>query len=65
MDRTGVGEPVFVRVDGDDPPMFSCAECGWTPRCTGTPGPLLWAVIWHWLRAHWEWGPGLPERDHQ
>lgn len=45
--------PFVVKVDGDDPPVFSCAVCGWTPGCTGTPGPLFWSVIVHWLAEHW------------
>jgi hypothetical protein len=32
-------QPRVVRVDGDNPPAFSCARCGWTPNCSGTPGP--------------------------
>ncbi|MGH8903301.1 MAG: hypothetical protein ACRDYA_16930 [Egibacteraceae bacterium] len=43
-----------VRVDEGEEPTFSCATCGWTPGCTGTPAPLIWAVIRHWLVEHWD-----------
>ena len=33
--------------------------------CTGTLGPLLWAVIRHWLTIHWELGPGEAVQDQQ
>lgn len=60
-DRT----PTVARVECEDPLVLSCAVCGWTPGCTGTFRPLYWAVIRHWLTAHWEWGPQLPDRGPQ
>ncbi|MGH8904340.1 MAG: hypothetical protein ACRDYA_22320 [Egibacteraceae bacterium] len=63
MDRQDEGKPFAVVASDDDPPVFSCADCGWTPGYSGTPGPLFWSVIVHWLIEHWEWGPGPAERD--
>lgn len=47
-------ESKVVRVDGEDPPAFSCAVCQWRPGYSGTAGTLIWAVITHWLRTHWD-----------